>query len=81
MNIIKAMRRTRALRPQRPPLKGGHPPLIPPAYTVVGGGARENSHFYYEKNQKRHSRDCESLRMKCSVLGRVPAPVVGVNDA
>ena len=29
----------------------------------------------------RHSRECESLRMMLSVLGRVPAPVVGVNDA
>ena len=80
MNIIKAIRRRGALRPLRPLLKGGHPPLIPPGYTVMGGGARKNSHFCYEKNYKRRSRDCESLRMMLSVLGRVPAPVVGVND-
>ena len=66
MNIIKAIRR--------------HPPLIPPAYTVVGV-ARAKTALFYEKYYKRRSRDCKSLRMMLSVPGRVPAPVVGVNDA
>ena len=44
MNIIKATHRRGA-----PPAKGGHPPLIPPGYTVVGGGARGNSHFFTRK--------------------------------
>ena len=37
--------------------------------------------LFYKINLKRQSRDCESLRMILSVPGRVPAPVVGVNDA
>ena len=78
MNIIKAIRRRGALRPLRPPLKGGHPPLIPPGYTVMGGGASQNSHFF---TRKIWNAGLESLCMMLSVLGRVPAPVVGVNDA
>ena len=45
------------------------------------GGHAQKQPLFYEKNLKRRSRDCESLRMMLSVLGRVPAPVVGVNDA
>ena len=80
MNTTKAIRRRGALRPLRPPLMGGDPPLIPPAYTIVGGGVRKDSHFFTRKLEKPGSRDCESLRMMLRVLGRVPAPVVGVND-
>ena len=80
MNIIKAIRRRGALRPLRPPLKGGHPPLIPPSYTGMGGGACKNSHFFTRKITNA-GLETESLRMMLSVLGRVPAPVVGVNDA
>ena len=45
-----------------------------------GGRRARKQPLFYEKILKR-SRDCESLRTKLSVLGRVPAPVVGVNDA
>ena len=82
MNIIKAISGRGALRPQRPPLKGGHPPLIPPVTQLWGeGGGAQKQPLFYEKNLKCRSRDCESLRMILSVLGRVPAPVVGVDDA
>ena len=46
-----------------------------------GGRRAQRQPLFYKKNLKRRSRDCESLRMMLSVLGRVPAPVVGVNDA
>ena len=72
---------TRGAAPPAIQLKGGHPPLIPPGYTVMGGGARAKTTTFLRENYKRRSRDCESLRMLLSVLGRVPAPVVGVNDA
>ena len=49
MNIIKAIRRTRGAAPPTTPAKGGTPPFNTPAYTVVGGGARENSHFFTRK--------------------------------
>ena len=76
MNIIKAIRG--ALRPQRPPLIN-----TPRLHGYGGGGARaKTATFLREKSETPlESRDCESLRMMLSVLGRVPAPVVGVNDA
>ena len=76
MNIMSAIRRRGALRSLRPPLKGGHPPLH-----GYGGRCKQKQPLFYEKNFKRQSGDCESLRMMLGVLGRVPAPVVGVNDA
>ena len=71
------------LRPQRTtPAKGGTPPFnTPPAYTVMGGGVRENSHFFTRKIRNAALETVSPLRMKLSVLRRVPAPVVGVNDA
>ena len=81
MNIIKAIRRTRGAAPPTTPPKGGTPPFNTPCLHGCGGRRARKQPLFYEKNLKRRSRDCESLRMKLSVLGRVPAPVVGVNDA
>ena len=80
MNIIKAICRTRGAAPPTNPAKGGTPPFNTPRLHGYGGGGRaQKQPLFYEKNLKRRSRDCESLRMLLSVLGRVP--VVGVNDA
>ena len=50
MNIIKATRRRGALRPLRPPLKGGHPPLIPPRLHGYGGRRAQKQALFNEKN-------------------------------
>ena len=81
MNIIKAIRRTRGAAPPTTPAKGGTPPFNTPRLHGYGGEDAQKQPLFYVKNLKRRSRDCESLRMILSVLGRVPAPVVGVNDA
>ena len=81
MNIIKAIRRTRVGAPPTTPAKGGTPPFNTPRLHGYGGRRTQKQPLFYEKNLERRSRDCESLRMMLSVLGRVPAPVVGVNDA
>ena len=78
MNIIKAIRGTRGAAPPTTPAKGGTPPFNTPWLHGYGGGRAQKQPLFYEKNLKRRSRDCESLRMVLSVLGRVPAPVVGV---
>ena len=81
MNIVKAIRRTRGAAPPTTPAKGGTPPFNTPRLHGCGGWRAQKQPLFYDKNLKRRSRDCESLRMMLSVLGRVPAPVVGVNDA